>query len=370
MPDRSDSRDSIPENSGPNTDRRTFLKAAGLAGIAGAFADVAHASSGIGPVAQAQQSQTPGQPMTAGTANTEQWWPSKWGAGDEAGATNHMTPEKVLDAAKWIRDGRTYRLGRAYEAGMPLFGQRVFALRIPGGPTGGPFGDNKLVYNDEFVATEIGQTGTQFDGLGHIGIQLGKDGDKNEMRFYNGFTATEINDAYGLKKLGVEKLKPIVTRGHLFDLAGLKGGMMDAGQEITVADLRACLQRQNMQESDIKPGDAALFNTGWGSLWMKDNQRFNSGEPGIGLEVARWVIDKDLALTGADTWAVEVVPNPDKKLAFPVHGELICKHGIVNHENLIFDELIADRKYQFVFIFAPAPIKGATGSNGTPIAIT
>ncbi|WOH53511.1 hypothetical protein [Bradyrhizobium sp. sBnM-33] len=35
-----------------------------------------------------------------------------------------------------------------------------------------------------------------------------------------------------------------------------------------------------------------------------------------------------------------------------------------------FDELIADRKYQFVYCFTPAPIKGATGSNGCPIAIT
>ena len=90
---------------------------------------------------------------------------------------------------------------------------------------------------------------------------------------------------------------------------------------------------------------------------MKNNDRFNSGEPGIGLEIARWVVDRDLSLTGADTWAVEVVPNPDKGLAFPVHSELQTKHGIVNHENLVFDDLIADRKYQFVFIFPPTPIR-------------
>ena len=203
---------------------------------------------------------------------------------------------------------------------MPLFGARVFSLRIPGCPTGGPFGANKLVYHDEFLATEIGQVGTQFDGLGHIGIQLGKDGDKNEMRFYNGFTGGEIGDAYGLKKLGVEKLKPLFTRGHLVDIEAVKGRMMDAGEEISVADVRAALQKQNMQESDIKAGDGIFFNTGWGTLWMKNNDRFNSGEPGIGLEVARWVIEKDLCLTGADTWAVEVVPNPDKNLAFVVHA--------------------------------------------------
>lgn len=176
--------------------------------------------------------------------------------------------------------------------------------------------------------------------------------------------------AYGLTKLGVEHVKPFFTRGHLFDVEALKGNMMEAGQEITVADLRAALQKQNMQEADIKEGDAVFFNTGWGKLWLKNNDKFNSGEPGIGLEVAKWCIDKGVALTGADTWATEVVPNPNKDLVFAVHGELICKNGIFNHENLDFTGLIADRKYQFAYIFSPAPIKGATGSNGGPVAVT
>jgi kynurenine formamidase len=358
-----------PDNSAASPDRRAFLKTAGAVGAAGAtlaapLAGPMHGKYSLAPISAAQAQ--PALPKLS----EQKWWPSKWGPEDEKGASNHMTPQKVLETVKWIRDGKVYKLGRVYEYGMPLFGARAFTMRIPGGPTGGPFGENKLVYHDEFLAAEIGQTGTQFDALGHIGIQLGKDGDKGEMHFYNGFTAAEISDAYGLKKLGPEKLNPLFTRGHLVDIAGLKGAMMDAGQEISLADERGALQKQNMQESDIKPGDAIFFNTGWGSLWMKNNDRFNSGEPGIGLEVARWVIEKDLCLTGADTWAVEVVPNPDKSLAFPVHGELICKHGIMNHENLIFDGLIADKKYQFVFIFAPAPIKGATGSNGCPIAVT
>lgn len=317
--------------------------------------------------------------LLAGTAHAQQvaqatpatFWPHpKWGKDDMAGASNWITPAKVLDAAKWIKDGKIYRIGRVYESGMPKFGERAFALRIPGSPTGGPFGSNKLVYHDEYLATEIGQTGTQFDGLGHIGIQLGKDGDKNDMRYYNGHTEQEIGTAYGLTKLGVEHVKPFFTRGHLFDIKAVKGAMMDAGQEVTVADLRSAMQKQNMQEADVKEGDAVFFNTGWGELWMKNNDKFNGGEPGIGLEVAKWCIDKGVCLTGADQWATEVVPNPDKNLAFPVHAELITKNGIFNHENLDFTTLIADRKYQFVYIFSPAPIKGATGSNGGPIAVT
>ncbi len=336
-------------------ERRNFLTAGLVGGAVAATALVAGA-------AHAQQ---------VAQASGQQWWPHpKWGKDDQAGASNWITPAKVLDAAKLIKDGKIYRIGRVYESGMPKFGERAFTLRIPGGPTGGPFGSNKLVYNDEFLATEIGQTGTQFDGLAHIGIQLGKDGDKNEMRYYNGVTEQELGSAYGMKKLGIENVKPFFTRGHLFDVEAVKGAMMEAGQEITLADLRAALQKQKMQEADIKEGDAVFFNTGWGKLWMKNNDKFNSGEPGIGLEVAKWCIDKGIALTGGDTWATEVVPNPDKNLAFPVHAELICKNGIFNHENLDFTGLIADGKYQFAYIFSPAPIRGATGSNGGPIAVT
>jgi kynurenine formamidase len=86
--------------------------------------------------------------------------------------------------------------------------------------------------------------------------------------------------------------------------------------EITLADLRAALGRQGMNEADVRPGDALFFNTGWGQLWMKDNARFNSGEPGIGLEVARWVIEKQVVVVGADCWGVEAVPNPDSAWPF------------------------------------------------------
>ena len=297
------------------------------------------------------------------------WWPSRWGPQDEAGASNWITPAKVLEAARLIKSGKIYELGRVYEAEMPLFGARVFAVRIPGTPTGGPFGKNKLVYHDEFVSTEIGQVGTQFDGLGHIGCITGKDGDMTEMRYYNGFTEAEMANAYGLQKLGIEKCKPFFTRGVLVDVAGLKGRMLNMGEEIKVADVQAALQRQGIAESSIQPGDGVFFNTGWGDLWKKNNAKFNEGEPGIGLEVARWCVAKQLALVGGDTWATEVVPNPDPDLAFVVHNELITKNGIFNHENLDFGDLIKDKVSEFVYVFAPLRIKGATGSPGRPIAI-
>lgn len=314
--------------------------------------------------------------VTGDTMDTpigEKWWPNPlWGEGDQAGSTNWYTkPEVVQRAAAEVDTGKTYRLGRVYEVGMPLFGSRVFALRTQGSPTGGPFGGNNIVWHDEFLATEIGQVGTQFDGLGHIGVMVGGPGDKDNMRFYNGFTETEIGGSYGLNALGTEQLHPITARGILLDIAAARGvEMMEAGEVITMADVEAALEAQGMAGYEFAEGDGIFFHTGWGKLWMEDNERFNAGVPGIGMEVARWMSDDvKVGVTGADTWPTEVVPNPDPACAFCIHQHLITRHGIVNQENMIFDDLIADGVYTFMYVYSPAPIKGATGSMGAPVAI-
>ena len=198
-------------------DRLGFLKAASLAGV-GAVAGAEHGKFSLSLNLAGQRS------YPAELSQAEMVALEMGCRRPKAGASNHITPQKVLDAAKWIKDGKIYKLGRNYELSMPLFGKRSFRPpRIPGSPTGGPFGENRLVYHDEYVATEIGQVGTQFDGLGHIGIVLGDPGDKSEIRFYNGHAAADFSDAYGLKKLGMENCKPFFTRGHLVNMVGLKG---------------------------------------------------------------------------------------------------------------------------------------------------
>ncbi|MEO1492654.1 MAG: cyclase family protein [Pseudomonadota bacterium] len=315
-----------------------------------------------------------------GTPVADKWWPSQWGADDQVGATNHMGPDVTMDAASLIKTGKVYSLGRTYEVGMPLFGSRVFALRIPGAPTGGAFGKNQVIWHDEILTTEIGQVGTQFDGLGHIGARVGEVGDLNNERFYNGFTTRDLQNsdaasgstvgAYGLQKLGMEHVKPFFCRGIMFDVMTLKGRMLDAGEEISVQDLKDCLAKQNMTEDDITKGSAVMWRTGWGEeLWMKDNARFNSGEPGIGVEAADWLAEKGISVGAADCWAIEAVPNPDPNLAFPVHQIFLAKHGIHILENVRLDHLAADGIYKFAFILSTLPVKGATGSPGNPIAV-
>src|SRR5262249_45015442 len=65
----------------------------------------------------------------------EPWWPSEFGADDQAGAVKYITPEKRLAAVQLVRKGRTATLGMPYYNGMPLVPGRTFALSIPGGGT-------------------------------------------------------------------------------------------------------------------------------------------------------------------------------------------------------------------------------------------
>ncbi len=318
-----------------------------------------------------------GKPWVTGTEMEtpigERWWPHPiWGEGDEAGSTNwYLDAEVVQRGLDAVQEGKVYRLGHAYDDEMPLFGNRVFAMRIPGSPTGGPFGSNHVIWNDEFLATEIGQVGTQFDGLSHIGVQVGETTDKADMIFYNGFTQADIQGTYTLARLGTEKLHPIVGRGILLDIAGARGvDMMDVGDEITMDDVRAALERQGMADFDFASGDVVLFHTGWSQLWKVDNDRYNSGEPGIGGEVGRWLSDEVQAgVVGADAWAVEAVPNPDPACVFCVHQHLIARHGILLQENMKLDELVADEAWTFLYMYSPVPITGATGSIGAPVAV-
>ena len=88
------------------------------------------------------------------------------------------------------------------------------------------------------------------------------------------------------------------------------------------------------------------------------------------MEVARWIAeDVKAGVTGGDTWPVDAVPNPDPACAFCVHTYLQTRHGIVNQENMKLSELAADGVYVFTYMYSPAPIAGATGSMGAPVAI-
>ncbi len=295
------------------------------------------------------------------------WWPHPiWGAGDQAGGSNWITPEKIMDSLKMVTTGKVYEIGQVYERGMPLFGQRTYAMFAN---QAGPFGDNMLMGHDDFLCAEIGQVGTQFDGPAHIGMRMTMADGTSKDVYYNGFTEQDdLKGFYGVESLGIENVKPYITRGVLVDVAGYRGvDTLDHSYEVTMDDVRGALARQGISEASINDGDALFFNYGWSKLWG-DPDTYNTNPPGIGMEVAAWIVAQNASMVGSDSWPTEVWPSPTG-LVVPVHQELITKAGIFNLENMVFDSVIADGVYEFLYIFTPIRFKGGTGSPARPLAI-
>ena len=320
-------------------------------------------------------------PGTAALAQTREkgpWWPSVHGAKDQAGASNYITPEKILKALRIPKTGQTYELGHVYEATMPQYGDRPYYLSVQ--PAGTPQKAGEAAVHRDYFNGYIGQMGTQFDALGHQGTVMQMADGSLKTLYYNGFTEEELigrnRGLGGLEALGVEHIKPIITRGILVDVAGFKGvPVLDSRYEVTMADVRGALTKQGIAEDSIETGDAILFNYGWAVNWNNpqkyNDSRFfvgeNQGSPGIGIEVARWLISKKVSMAGADSCCVQVQPAL-KPGSGNVHHELFFA-GIFLLENMDLRELARDRVYEFLYLNLTERIKGATGSPVRPVAI-
>ena len=282
--------------------------------------------------------------------------PSKWGAGDQRGSGNWMKPATVLRATKLIRTGEVFELGAVLSPDPKesfINGGRVYNIYTkPSEPV-----PNTRTENEELVVTELGQIGTQFDAFAHQ--MYGES-------FYNCFQLHDIGTRTGFKKLGVENVGTLMSRGVLIDVAALKGvEMLPDKYVVTPEDLQQALAKEKLT---LQPGDAIVINTGWGKLMGKDNVRYGNTSPGIGMAAGEWLVKQDPMLIAADNCCVEVRPSEPQQ-SLPVHAMMLIQHGIHLIENLKLDALSAARAYEFAFIVQPLKLKGATGSNVAPVAI-
>jgi kynurenine formamidase len=295
---------------------------------------------------------------TIGPASAQDWTKSKWGPDDEIGAANYMKPELVLKAASLIKTGKTYALGIPLDSKTPAYPPRTFKITIvQPGQAGIPgLGPSKTTYNDDIIEGWVG-IGSQLDGLGHVGI---------EHVYYNGNKLLEFADPTGLKKLGIEKVPPMVTRGVLLDMAAYYN--TDVVKEGTAFNVKEIEEVAKKQGVEIRQGDVVIFHTGWLGLIGKDDKRYNAGEPGLGVEGAKYLTGKGVVAVGADNWAVEAIPFESKNL-FEVHQILIAMNGTYILENMDTAELAKDKAYEFLFVLGQPRFRGGVQSMINPVAI-
>lgn len=290
--------------------------------------------------------------MTAGDA--ARWWPSPFGGDDQLGMLNHVDQTKRRQALALVREGRLYDLGHVLDEAVPVFPGRYFRQTLVTTAhhynLGGGVGENHVNWVTETVSATM-QLGTHIDALSHLQI-----GDRG----YNGWTVGELADTAGVKRLGAETVPQIVTRGLLVDVPARRGvEKLERGDVIDVADMRGI---------EPEAGDAVLFHTGWSEHW-EDPDTYLSGEPGPGGELADWLVDHEVALTGCDTWSYGPVPAEDPARPFEVPQKLNVRHGVFVVENLDTALLAADGVHEFALILTHPKLRGATGAWTSPIAL-
>jgi kynurenine formamidase len=302
----------------------------------------------------------------SGTAHDHsQWAPSRWGADDQIGAANLLTAERRLAALSLVREARIYDVSHTIAAGAPYMApnQTPYLLSIFASWRDSLKRRRKLGFTNDAggnlerieMTTHVG---THIDALGHF-----TKGD----RLYNGFDANETVTDWGLERLGIERMPPMVTRGVLLDVAGFDGGAhLDPGRVITPDDLA---RAEEAAGTRIGEGDVVLIRTGWGRYFGVDNARYLEGEPGIDAPGARWLTSRGVVAIGADNMAVEVLPNPDPRMGMPVHQHALVEAGVHLIENLALDELARDGVRGFCFILLATKYQGATGCPVRPIAM-
>jgi kynurenine formamidase len=295
-----------------------------------------------------------GMSSTSAPAVRQHWWPSPFGPEDQLGMLNHIDDAKRLQALGVVRRGRLYDLGHELHEGVPVFPGRYFRQTLVTtahhANADGGVGENDLNWVTEQVAGTM-QLGTHLDALSHLQI-----GDRG----YNGWSVAELAGTAGMKRLGVETVPQIVTRGWLVDVPAVRGvDRLGLGDVITVDDVA---------DVEPEPGDAVLFHTGWSSHW-EDPDAYLAGEPGPGCELADWLVEHGVALTGCDTWSFGPVPAEDPDRPFEVPQMLNVRHGVFVVENLDTSELAADGVRRFALILTHPKLRGATGAWTSPIAL-
>jgi kynurenine formamidase len=287
----------------------------------------------------------------------------RWGADDEIGAANLVTPERIVAAARLVTRGAVFDLGIPLDADGPQVGDfrpnPVHVMTLTGEGQDFPGG---MHFSDDTIFMGL-QSATQWDSLAHVYY---------DDTLYNGQPSSTIT-ASGASRNSIDKMsRRLVGRGVLLDIARLKGvEHLQLGEEITPDDLDAAVAAQGVT---VEPGDILLVRTGWRAMFTRTRspEQFMAGEPGLALECADWIAQHEISAVASDNWAVEVIPSPNGD-SLPLHLVLIRDMGVTLGEMFDLEALAADcaedGRWAFLLSAAPMKVTAAVGSPISPVAI-
>nr|WP_047166004.1 cyclase family protein [Sphingomonas sp. Y57] len=296
----------------------------------------------------------------------------RWGADDQIGAANLLTPDVVKGGAGAVARGRVVSLSLPIKGstssnapctvphlrGRPL---PQHFMSIDGGDylAGAKPPAGLSIADDALIVSPHGTT-THMDALCHMW---------NGDRLYNGHDSARIR-SYGALRCGIEQLPGIATRGVFLDVARHRGrDILDPADRITAADLEAMCAAAGIT---IGAGDAVVLRTGWTKQFYRSSDTYWGGEPGLATDGALWLAERDVVAVAADNSAIcglNAEGGADEELDGDIHMIFLWRHGIYLMEMLWLEELAEAAPATFQFVVAPLKIVGGTGSPINPLAI-
>lgn len=289
----------------------------------------------------------------------------RWGREDEIGTLNLITNEVVRDAVSTVRTGRRIPLA------VPLRQEGIQTGLIPGRVN--PlhtmvsinlelFGAGAVASSDDAVTMGL-QAGTHWDGLAHI---------SHGGKIYNGRPASSITAHGGAAYHGIEKVRHVVSRGVLLDVARAHGvERLAAGHAVGPEDLNAA---EELAEIRVRAGDVVLVRTGQIQMYLAGSRRaYCHPSPGLSFRTPEWFHARDVAAVANDTLTFEIVPPEIAGLWLPVHALDLVEMGMPQGQSWNLEELsracAEEGRYAFLLTATPEPFTGGTGSPVAPVAI-
>ena len=289
----------------------------------------------------------------------------RWGDDDELGTLNLITPEVVVRAAECVKRGESFPLGLPLHADGPQTGVmpgRINPIHLMT-QVNQRYGKEADAFHASDDAVVMGlQCATHWDAFSHVSY---------DGRVYNGF-GDEVITAGGATRLSIDKVKTIVSRGVLLDVARAKGvERLEAGYAITGADLDVAA---DMAKLKVEAGDIVLIRTGHIQLLdAGDKRAYGYPSPGPGMDAVRWFRMHDVAAVASDTLTFEVMPGEMEGLFLPVHLLDLVEMGLIQGQNFHLEDLAADCASDGVYVFlleaTPDPFVGAVGAPVQPVAV-
>ncbi|WDV52488.1 cyclase family protein [Streptomyces coeruleorubidus] len=289
----------------------------------------------------------------------------RWGAADELGTLNLITDEVVREAAVTVRTGRRIPLAlplRRDGVQTGMIPGRIDPLHVMVQINQELFGPGTVACSDDAVTMGL-QAATHWDALPHA---------SHSGRLYNGRPANSITPHGGAEFSGIDKVRHLVSRGVLLDVARARGtDRLDGGYAVTPEDLEAA---EELAGTRVRAGDVVLVRTGQVRLCLAgDRHAYAYPSPGLSIRTPEWFHARDVAAVANDTLTFEVFPPEVEDLWLPVHALHLVEMGMPQGQNWNFEKLSTacgeTGRYAFLLAATPEPFTGATGSPVAPVAV-